>query len=189
MRAEVTGRLMDWLIGLVQTSPPVHQSTSQPANQSTPISAPSYAYAPRTERRLLGSDNRFAHGDDPPGGPSRLLCGVDRRGVRLRRRVAAGVDWRADAAHPPRHRHHADARAHPCDDGHDGDDARPAFGRAHVAGVGAVGAAGGGRVAWPTLRQAAGEDARVRPYCAHHFRAQGSARLCGRVLPGALHGG
>ena len=43
---------------------------------------------------------------------SATTVGVDRRGLRLGRRHAAGVHRRADQAHPARHRHHAARRAH-----------------------------------------------------------------------------
>ena len=109
---------------------------------------------------------------DPRGRARRLRLRVDRRGLRLRRDHAAGVDRRADQKNPARHRYHADARANSRRHRDDRDDARRAVGRPLHPRYRAVGSAGGRGLAWRVVRQTAAAHARVHRDRAHDSRAR-----------------
>ena len=80
-----------------------------------------------------GGRPALAHSSDPRSGAARILRGLDGRSLWFRQRDAPGMDRRADPKDSPGHGYYADAGTDSGYDGHDGDDARPAIRRAHVA--------------------------------------------------------
>ena len=117
------------------------------------------------------------------GGTARLPLGLDGRGVRHRRDHAAHLArWRTPRTLNVRLRDHADAGAHAGDDRDDRGHARPDERRPLPPRARAVGPAGRRGLARPAVRQAAGEDARVRRHRARDPGARSAARAPRRAL-------
>ena len=146
-------------------------------------------HAPGPDAGLLGTrpDGRGSACAAARGRERRLRLGLDRRGLRLRRRHPARLVRRPDRAHQAGRRDPADPGPLAGDDRDDRGHARPPLERPLPARARHVGTAGGRGLARPALRQAARAHARVRGDRAQGARAR-AARLRGRDLHAAAAG-
>ena len=130
-------------------------------------------YETRFSSWLLWQADPHAHRADPAGRVDGLRLGLDRRGLRQRRRHIGCLCIGSDHQDPGGHRHHADARAHPSHVCDDCDVPRSTFRRPLYCGAGRFGSAGGRRLARCALRQAGDPHQGVHPDHAQDLRTRG----------------
>src|SRR6266568_6166155 len=130
------------------------------------LTAQRHGYAPRREvgapSRVLGRGAHRRHAAGPGGRAPRLRFHLERGGVRLRRRVMAGLGGAPYRAPRVRHGDHADPGPDPRVHGHDRHHAGSPLGGPVPPGPGHVRTAGGGGMARRAVRQAPGPNPRVR---------------------------